>query len=192
MAADLITSAEFKAYAGISSTTQDVTINTLIPKVSALVKSVCRTTFVDYVDEAKIETFRNSRDGILLLKELPLIAVQSVEFSDSYGLEYLPLVEFTDYVVDTDTSQVELIAGQYATYNRVNAFKVTYNAGYEELPADLKLGIFDLVQYYLQHDVSVHSPKNIGSNTVQIEYINAAQIPAHIRRVLNLYSANYL
>lgn len=191
MGKNLITSAEFKAYAGISSTTQDAAINALIPKVSALVKSVCRTTFVDYLDDSLTETFKSSRNGILLLKELPVTTVSSVEFSEDYGLSYTTLVEFTDYVVDTETSQVELITVPYALYTKVNAFKVTYNAGYETLPEDLKLGIFDLMKYYLQHDVSVHSPKNIGSNTVQIEYINAAQIPAHIRRVLNLYSANY-
>jgi hypothetical protein len=192
MGTDLITLAEFKAYAGINSTNQDSTINTIIPKVSALVKSYCRTTFKDFITTAKVEVFRSSYNGTLQLEELPLKAIGSVEFSEDFGRTYTSLVEFTDYVIDPKAQQLELIPEGYKNYNRVNAFRVSYTAGYDVLPEDLKLGIFDLVSYYLQHDVSVHSPKNVGSNNVQIEYIASAQLPSHIRRVLTLYSASYL
>lgn len=192
MGIDLVTLAEYKAYAGINSSNSDALLNNIIPKVSQFVKTYCRTTFVDHVYDPKVEVFKASNAGKLLLSELPLISVASLKFSDDYGKTYTDLTEFSDYVIDKETNSLELIGATLQAYSRVNAFKVSYTAGYDELPEDLKLGIYDLISYYKQHDVSVHSPKNIGSNTVQIEYILTAQLPAHIRRVLTLYSANYV
>ena len=42
---------------GISSTNSDAEIDFLIPKVSDLVKTYCRRTFIDYYDESKTEVF---------------------------------------------------------------------------------------------------------------------------------------
>jgi hypothetical protein len=191
MGLSLITAAEYKAYKGISSTTQDAAINALIPKVSELVKSFCRRTFLDYVGDAKVEVFKGG-EAALNLKETPLIAVASVEYSNDFGLTYTPLVEYTDYVVDFETDQVNLIATYYQAIKQVNAFKVTYTAGYETLPTDLKLAVMDLVHYYLHNETALHTSKNVGANSVQIEYVTNTSLPAHIRRVLDLYCANYL
>jgi hypothetical protein len=49
--ANLITLAEYKAYNGINSTTQDAEINVLIPKISQLIKTYCNRTFIDFYDE---------------------------------------------------------------------------------------------------------------------------------------------
>ena len=191
MALDLITLAEYKAYAGLNSDTQDATITSLIPKVSALVKSLCRRTFVDYLDEFKTDVSRGGVNGLILLEETPLVQVSSVEFSEDYGKSYITLVEYDDYVIDTRNSEIELIAPKYIEYFRAAAFKVTYAAGYEELPVDLKLAIYDLVTYYIRNDAAIHAKKAIGANTVQIEYITNTSLPAHIRRVLDLHTAYY-
>ena len=53
------------------------------------------------------------------------------------------------------------------------------------------MAVLDLVTYYRRHDAAIHSSKNPGSNTVQIEYISTTSLPAHIRRVLDLYKADY-
>lgn len=191
MGLPLVTAAEYKAYIGITSTNQDAAIASVIPKVSELVKSFCRRTFVDYVDDIKVDVFKGG-EANLNLKETPLLAVSGVEFSEDYGATYIALTEFTDYVVDTETDQVNLIPLQYQTYKRVNAFRVTYTAGYETLPQDLKLAVFDLITYYLRHESALHTNKNVGANSVQIEYVTNTALPAHIRRVLDLYCANYL
>ena len=191
MGLPLITAAEYKAYKGITSTNEDAALANVIPKVSELVKSFCRRTFLDYVDDSKVEVFKGGEDS-LNLKECPLIAVSSVEYSDDYGATYTTLTEFTDYVVDTETDQVNLISVYYQGIKKVNAFKVTYTAGYETLPIDLKLAIMDLVNYYMRHESALHTNKNVGANTVQIEYVTNTALPAHIRRILDLYCANYL
>lgn len=191
MGLPLITAAEYKAYKGITSTTEDIALANIIPKVSELVKSFCRRTFLDYVDDNKVQVFKGGEEN-LNLSETPLMAVSSVEFSEDYGATYTPLVEFTDYVIDTETDQVNLIPLNYQIYKRVNAFRVTYNAGYETLPIDLKLAIMDLVNFYMRHESALHTNKNVGANSVQIEYVTNTALPAHIRRVLDLHCANYL
>lgn len=191
MGLPLVTIAEYKAYIGIASTNQDAAIASLIVSISDLVKTICRRTFLDYVDNSKVEVFKGGEENFNL-QETPLLTVSSVEFSEDYGQTYSSLIEFTDYVVDTGTEQINIIPLQYQIYKRVNAFKVTYTAGYEVLPSDLKLAIFDLITYYLRHEAALHTNKNVGANSVQIEYVTSTTLPAHIRRVLDLYCANYL
>lgn len=205
MGINLVTLAEYKAYVGISSTTQDAQITALIPRVSELVKTLCRRSFVDYVDDVKTQQF--SGGDQFVLTETPVLAVQSVEYSLDYGATYAEMTEFTDYALDLETeSIVPLQSYGYrpdywdgviqrtasATFpRRINGYRVSYNAGYETLPSDLKLAVLDLITYYVRHDSAIHSAKSVGANTVQIEYVTTTALPAHIRRVLDLYSASY-
>lgn len=184
---DLITISEYKSYAGITSTNSDTAIKTIIPKVSELTKSYCRRTFIDYVNDEKIEVF----DGglYLLLGEYPVISVNSVESSSDYGKTYTSLTEFTDYVFNR-FDQVILPIGISSFPLMPNGYKVSFNAGYETIPEDLKLAVMDLVTYYLRNDMAVKTHRTAGSNTVQIEYITKNTLPSHISRVFDLYLAN--
>jgi len=189
MGLNLITKAEYKAYAGISSTNQDAEIDSLIPKVSQFVKTYCRRSFIDYVDEILTERTSGGFDKIIL-KETPVVQVLSVEKSTDYGKTYSTLTEYTDWVLDTeDSSIVSLSVTGFEKL--VNGYAVSYYAGYESVPEDLKLAIMDLVTYYRQNDGAVHSSKAPGTNTVQIEYVSTTNLPAHIKRVLDQYVADY-
>lgn len=189
MGLDLITLQEYKSFANISSTTQDTQIKAIIPKVSELVKSICRRTFVDYVDDSKVEVFKGGT--FLPLAEYPVLAVQSVEYSADYGANYINLTEYTDWVLDTQEECIVPV-GELTTFPYgINAYKVTYTAGYETLPVDLKLALLDLVTYYLKNDAAVHNSGSPRGNTVQVQYIMSTALPSNIQRVLDLYKANY-
>lgn len=187
---DLVTKAEYKAYAGINSTNQDTVIDAIIPRVSALVKNYCRRTFVDYVDDTKVENSSGGYGPLIYLSEYPVLSVVGVEYSSDYGQTYTDLVEFTDYVFDTESQSISTIDGSDWP-KTLNGYIITYNAGYEELPEELKLAVFDLITYYIKNDASVHSPKAPGTNSVQIEYITSSSLPAHIKRVLDLYKGSW-
>ncbi len=192
MGLDLVTLAEYKSYKGITSVVPaDDTIATkIITRVSALAKSICRRTFVDYVNDAKVETHSGGNDRIYML-ESPLLAFGGLELSTNYGASYTDLVEFTDYAVDNEDGSIVAIGEDAIFPKYVNGYRITYNCGYETLPEDLKLAVLDLVHYYVKNDMSVHSPKAPGTNTVQIEYITTTSLPAHIRRVFDLYTESY-
>ncbi len=189
MANNLITRQEYKAYKGINSTNQDAAIDAIIPKVSKLIKTLCKRTFVDYVDDPKIEVFKGGAP-FLLLNETPVMQIISVEYSEDYGSTYTDLTEYTDYALNTEDDTLVPI-GVTEFPSLINGYKVTYLAGFETIPEDLKLAALDLTEYYLRNDAAVHSPKAPGTNSVQIEYISVATLPAHIRRVINQYMLHY-
>lgn len=187
MAIDLITKTEYKAYAGINSTNQDTEIDFLIPKVSEFVKTYCRRSFVDYLDEVKTEIFQGGFKEFLL-KETPVVQILTVSYSQDFGKTYTKLEKFSEWVQIGDSIKSVNPNGFRAA---INGYKVNYFAGYEEVPADLKLAVLDLVTYYRKNDQAIHSSKAPGTNNVQIEYISTTSIPAHIRRVLDQYVADY-
>ena len=162
------------------------------PYLIALVKSICRRTFIDYVNDSKIEV-QSGGMAKLYMKESPLLALGGLEYSSDYGATYTTLTEFTDFVTDLeDNSLVVIGASPDTVFTRaINGYKLTYTAGYETLPADLKVAVLDLLTYYLKNDMAVHSNKAQGTNTVQIEYVTTTALPSHIKRVLDLYTESY-
>jgi len=190
MGKNLITKAEYKTYAGISSTNQDSEIDLLIPKISELIKTYCRRTFIDYYDEVLVEKTSGGFEK-LLLKEAPVVQVLSVEKSTDYGQTYTGLVEFSDWVLDTEDNSVVSLS-VLGFEKLINGYQVSYFAGYESVPEDLKLAALDLVTYYRKNDGSVHNNKSPGAGgSVQLEYIMNTNFPAHIKRVLDQYVADY-
>ena len=187
MATNLVTKAEYKAYMGITSTNSDAEIDFLIPKVSDLVKTYCRRTFIDFYDEAKIEVFDGGFKQIIL-KETPVVTVNSVSYSADYGKTYTALTKFTDYVV-RDDYVLSLNPNGFA--EQINGYKVNYFAGYETVPSDLKLAVLDLVEYYSRNNGAVHSTRDLNPNTTQINYVASSNFPATIKRVLDQYMADF-
>lgn len=188
MGLSLVTKAEYKAYVGINGESQDSSIDSLIPKVSELVKNYCRRTFVDYVNEAKVETFNGGSKFIL--KEDPVISIVGVEYSTDYGQNYTDLVEYTDFVYNIeDNSIIPISLTEFTNY--INGYKVSYYAGYEVLPEDLKLAVFDLITYYMKNDAVTKNLRIPTTQVMQLEYVSKGEFPSHIARVLNLYKASW-
>lgn len=190
MGKNLVTKSEYKTYAGISSTNQDAEIDLLIPKVSELVKSYCRRTFIDGLEDILVERTNGGFNNIIL-KEAPVTQILSVEKSTNYGQTYTSLTEYTDWVLDTETNTVVSLSA-VGFEKLINGYQVSYYAGYETVPEDLKLAVLDLVTYYRKNDASVHNNRTPGGGgSVQLEYIMNTNFPAHIKRVLDLYVADY-
>ena len=189
MGLSLVTRAEYKSYAGLVSPNEDTKIDSLIPKVSELVKTICRRTFVDYVNDSKTE-YHEGGTNLLVPEEYPVLAVSSLEYSTDYGNTYTTLVEYTDYALSKFSHNIISIWPD-GFPPLINGYKLTYTAGFEVLPEDLKLAVFDLITYYMKNDMAVHSNKAAGTNTVQIEYVTTTNLPSHIKRVLDQYAANY-
>jgi hypothetical protein len=187
MAIDLVTKAEYKTYMGITSANADTEIDFLIPKVSDLVKSYCRRTFVDYYSNIKVEVYDGGFKE-LLLKETPLVSVASVQYSADYGKTYTTLTKFEDWVIKDD-SIVSLWTNGWT--KAINGYRVSYFAGYDTVPGDLKLAVLDLVEYYSRNNGVVHSGRDINPNTTQINYVSSTNLPAPIKRVLDQYVADF-
>ena len=190
--ADLITLEDYKEAEGISTPKDDLKLNALIPSVSQLVKTYCGTSFVDYYSSNKIETFSiNWATNLVQLTETPLVSIVSVEERDDYSSSYTT-VPATEYFADTTLDVVYRVSTQGGKKNWPGgpaAVKITYKAGYDTCPADLKLAVIDLITYY--HKDEHKERKVMGGASIQnsasTTQSNNVGFPDHIKRVLDLY-----
>jgi len=187
MADDLVTRAEYKNYLGITSTNKDQEIDFLIPKVSSLVKTYCRRTFIDYYNDAKTEIFDGGFSE-LILKETPVVSIQDVSISTNYGQTYTKLIKYRDWIDDGDKIRSTSL-GIFTKY--IKGYRVIYTAGFDTVPDDLKLAVLDLVEYYSKNNSAVHVNRDIAPNITQIQYVASTSFPAHIKRILDQYVADY-
>lgn len=187
--ANLITLAEYKAYAGLNTPNQDTQISNLIPGICQYVETYCNRKFQQHVTNPITEVF-SGKNYPISLKHHPIISIQRVEESTDCGSEYIDMDEFSQWVFDREESNIVSPYGEFAP--GINRYAVSYTYGFPTLPEDLKLAIFDLVKYYMRNDMAVHSNKAPGTQAVQIDYQTNASIPAHIRRILDLYRVDYV
>ena len=188
MGLNLTTKADYKTYAGIKSTNDDAAIDFIIPKVSDLVKNYCNRTFVDYWETPKVEIF-NGGVKSFILAETPIVAITTVQGSTDYGQTYTNLTQYKEWVQE-DSTVLSLDATGYFP-KLIKGYKVTYTGGYADVPGDLEIAILDLVSYYRKANSAVHSTRDMSPNTTQITYVSGTNFPAHIKRVLDLYKADY-
>ena len=189
--ADLITLAEYKEAEGIASPKEDLRLASLVPSVSQLVKTYCGNSIIDHYSTNKVEEFNiDWLTHIIQLTESPVNSIVSVEKRDSVTESYTT-VPTTDYYLDKKTDSVLYVTGStYKNWPRgAAAVKVTYTAGYEACPADLKLAVIDLVTYYLKDEHKER--RTLGGASIQNQSTSSVRdsvaFPDHIKRVLDMY-----
>jgi hypothetical protein len=189
--ADLITLDEYKEYEGISSSNEDLRLERLIPSVSQLVKTYCGNSLIDFYSTDKVETFTLKWNTHLVqLTESPIVSVSLVEERDSFTAPYRS-IDTTNYFIDENTDSIIRLAGASTTNWPIGAgsVRITYRAGYEDTPEDLKLAVIDLVKYYLRDEHKER--RSIAGATIENQGVsgirNVGGFPDHIQRVLDMY-----
>ena len=191
--ADLITLQDYKTAEGISAPKDDARLNVLIPSISALVKTYCGNSFVDFYSSNKTETLDvDWGTHIVQLTESPVNAIVSVQERTAYNNAYSTLTTGAyEYALDTKTDSVlRTTSSGYKNWaTGVGAVKVIYTAGYSAVPADLKLAVIDLVTYYLKDEHKERRTIQGASiqNATTTSQSNNVGFPDHIKRVLDLY-----
>ena len=192
--ADLVTLQDYKDAEGITSAKEDLRISALIPSVSQLVKTYCANSIVDFYSNNKIEDFDIYWDTpAVQLTESPVVSVVTVQERDGYDQSYTTLTTGTyEYYLDPRTDSIVRTneSGKRLNWKHgLGAVRVTYRAGYDSTPADLKLAIFDLITYYLRDEHKER--RTLGGASIQNQSSttqrNNVTFPDHIKRVLDLY-----
>ena len=192
--ADLVTLAQYKQAEGISSSKDDLRFNSIVPSVSELVKTYCGNSFVDFYSSNKTETFTIDWDTyVVQLTESPVNSVVSVQERETYGGSYDTLTTSdSEYYLESSTDSILRTndSGRYQNWPKgVGSVKVVYTGGYSEVPADLKLAVFDLITYYYKDEhkqrqtIAGATLQNQGSSSQRMN----VGFPDHIKRVLDLY-----
>ena len=191
---DLCTVEQYKSYKKIEHNKDDLQLTSLIPSVSALVKTYTGNSIVDYAQSDKTETFDiyDNYTSELFLTESPLTAVASVKERDSLADSYTTLTEDTHYYVDKEHDRIYRVDGEQGIKYFPKGFasvKITYRAGWINCPEDLKLAVYDLITYYLKEEYkgrrSLAGASLQNDTTTSIR--NDIGFPDHIKRVLDMY-----
>lgn len=162
----IITTAEYKTYAGITGTAQDAQLDVLIPGLQAELERQCGRlfdtgTYTEYVDGSDSPT--------ISVHNYPITSVTSVSLIDrAEAVVYT--YDATGYKIDANAGLISRQAGglwgglsgagclnwwsplpSNVTYQLGPAFpdgwrniKIVYVGGYSSMPADLKLLMYDL------------------------------------------------
>jgi hypothetical protein len=192
--ANLITTDEYKEAKGITTSKEDLRIESLVGSVSQLVKTYCNTSFVDFYSTNKTETFSvDYSTHSLMLKETPVVDIVSVSERSSITASYTALTTGAgEFYYDSVLDALLRTAGS-SSYKAwapgPGSVQVVYKGGYATIPSDLKLAVVDLVTYYLKEEhkerrtIAGASIQNQGSSS---QAGNVA-FPDHIKRILDLY-----
>jgi len=190
--ANLIDIDTYKISEKIESTKEDTRIALLITSVSALVKTYCGNSLVDYYASNKTEEFNISWDtNIVQLTESPIVEIVSVEERETFGASYTTVTS-AEYYADVSTDSIYRVntngIGKSWPTGPASV-KVTYKAGYQECPTDLQLAVIDLITYYLKDEHKARQTIAGASiqNTASSSQRNNVAFPDHIKRVLDLY-----
>lgn len=181
---NLVSLAEYKEYAGISSVEQDNKLNSILLYTSDFIKLYCRRSFIDnYVNGAfiNIVDYWSGGHSSYYTKEFPVLEIVSVESSLDYGTTYNQLNPGVNYTYDMERERLYIPEAEQLSL--VNAYKITYKGGFATTPPALKAAALDLVEYYMKKE----STPRKTSGSVSIEYIRSSDLPYHIKRVLDLY-----
>lgn len=193
MGADLITLDEFKQAEGLDSLQNDTRLQGFISQVSQLVKTYCANSFVDYYSSDKIEEFSIDQDTYRIqLSESPLVSVTTVQERSAYSEPYVALDDAAfEYYLDMESDCILRTneSGYVYWAKGPGSVKVTYRAGYSEVPIDLKLAIIDLINYYYNDEYKPRrtlGTASMANDPSSTQWRNVG-FPDHIKRVLDLY-----
>lgn len=192
--ADLFTLNDYKTYKGIEHFKDDNKISALVSPVSELAKTYCGTSFVDFYSSAKTETFDilDSQTTEIFLTESPLNSVTSVRERKSITETYTTLTNNEEYYIDNEHDRIFRIDGDISPKAFAKGFasiSVVYTAGYSSTPQDLRLALYDLVNYYLKEEYK--GRKSLAGAAIQNETATSIRddigFPDHIKRILDMY-----
>ena len=147
---------EYKAYYGITSTTQDTEISANLVRAQALADSFCgyaleSTTYVDELYDGGVNT--------LLLKAMPVTAVTAVKENSIPTTDYTLYPEDGIIVKGNQSVRTLTTTGIFAAGLRNIA--VSYVAGYTVASEDLKLALLKIAKFLLSDKKAGHSNKQV-------------------------------
>lgn len=182
---NIITIDQYKDYKRLTKTDQDQSLQFIVASVSDIVKGYCGHSFIDYFQTPKVQVINNMfpRTSIQL-NQWPIRQVQQIRIKQEPAQQY---VVFQDYIINRHIDAIGHKTGLFP--QGLDAVQVTYTAGYQQAPQDVKIAAADLVHHYLRQQYRQRK-QLLGASidNSQTRYQGVRQIwPSHIIRVLDLH-----
>lgn len=189
----LTTTANVKAYLGITVSTYDTLIDRLVLAAQAEIERFCGLAF----DSAShTEYFDGNRKPSVVLTNTPVTAVASVSYRKDN--DEWTAYDATTYDWDADTGILELlstaelwIAGADGLARRGfpkgnKAVRVAYTGGYSSIPADLQQACIELVAYMYGGSASARQARASGLVSESLGYESRSWAQMHAAQRFDL------
>lgn len=177
----LITLAEAKTWAQVTSTEYDSVLENLIDGVSWRFN---KYTGRDLKARDRTDYYDGDGTDVLYVDNFPINSISTI-YNDS-DLEYGADTEVTEYIYYSTTGMIILEDDNFYDYNQ--AVKIVYNAGYSVIPYDLKKACKDQVKYEFyqwKNNQEGVTSVSLGGETVTKQEIDG-MLP-QVVKVLDLY-----
>lgn len=138
----LLTLAELRAAAGVSDGSKDAILTPLGNYIAALITKACKVAKAGEIPptlrlETVTETFRlKSQQASLVLARRPVVEITSATLSDAS----------VEYELDAAAGVIRYISGDVVSDWGIGPVEITYSAGWEVVPDDLKYAAMKFVQ----------------------------------------------
>lgn len=176
---DLTTLANVKTRLGLTETTTDPLLSSLITEVSTLAQTFIghSLTFGNYS-----ETFDGAGQRAFTLSTTPVTSVTSVTIGAQVITQVTDLVS-SGFIA---TPQSVLFRGVWVQPGIQNV-RINYQAGYTTIPADLEMSVIDLIcLIFAEHNRMGQKSINMGSQSISYLTMNDG-IPPRIKAVWSAY-----
>lgn len=202
----LATLEEIKNYLQINSTNEDARLANLVNYASSIVETYCNRNF----EQANVTEYRDGGRNSVFVDRIPINSINVV--AEYNGSSYVTLngpnadgslpdnvtsnSNALQYVWDSETGEItrldypqarlrSSVLGVPIFDNYPKGVKITYNGGYSTIPYDLKMAVLDYVKMLHKHE---EISRNVAfQGEAKTTHPLAANFPAHIKRVLDLY-----
>lgn len=179
--AGLVTLQQAKDYLEITDATHDALLQEFIDRLSAWVESYCGRTFAQaaYADEL------HDGDGTsrLVVKQRPIVSVASLfdDIDRQFGAG--TQIDAEDFVVYPERGEIRLDGLVFA--QGLQNVKVTYTAGFSQIPLDLQQAVIELIADRFRNKEH-QGIRSTGIGAFRVDY-DEAEIPAEVKSVLHRY-----
>lgn len=181
----LISHEEYYDFAGLISPIDSVDrIDEAIEDAESYITNYLDRTFiVDPSPVEKIEIFSGKDQIFYWVKQTPLSSVTKVEYWD--GIQWIDVVVTDGYTIAQDLTKGKVwFEERYTFFKGQDNWRITYEYGYDELPADLRRAICMLTKYFIQR-ADFQGLKSQSDGEQNFSYDN--EIPKLIIEILNRY-----
>lgn len=135
-----ITTADAKAFCQIETSADDALVATLIEAAVAHVERITGTRF----NATSYNRLISSVDGPVVLTPHPVTAVSAIE--QVSGATVTNVAAFFD--VDLTARPAKVVPVERLALQTGERLRITYTAGFATIPADLRLGVLQLVAHW--------------------------------------------
>ena len=189
--ADYCTQSDIEKYLNITfNIDPDPTVSAIITHVSALIDSYCNRDFTSHSNEIEYHDGKGKGHNVIILKNYPVLAVNSVVEDGTTLTETTHYIWFEDgRIIKCSEGYVD--ADEWYWKAKLKTIKVDYNYGYTTVPQEIKTIAIQLCVEWLKKYpfkfTETGTANTVSMAGVNVNYSDMEILPEWAKKRLNHY-----